>query len=680
MVRIIRPYDYLLDANAGWRAGELRDTSVDSRWIELRRLTDTLPPLADPRGTFRGRGLPRGVAVWNNPNQPANPQIFIADPDKGHILWWRLCCGLLPIPSLGGRLAASPVVPPVDDCSAIANADTYTNPRRLSRPTGLTIRSNRDLIVVDAGSRRVLIFTLPGFALRQVLTFDSWQPIDAVALNRWLFILDANPTAPRVWKLDAQGRPHPYYPGAIPNSLTPQRIQVDGEGRAYIVGEQAGEQVISALDPYGMPSTDPVAEQVIERLPATPLSADDTGRVLLAMPGKCPRPPIVTDITVDASGYLLGTQLYVLHRPPETVFASVGVFATEPLDSGRMGNSWHRVVLELDIPDRTAVNLYSHTSDVPRADLSTAGLLEDPPRLGGWQAAPDNTDEWLIQSAPGRYLVLALVLKGTGEATPRVERLYLYQRRESSLRFLPAVFQEDEISRGLLDRLLSLFDTLYGEIEDQIEDFPLLLDVMGAPDEFLPWLASWFSLTLEPSWTSAQRRAILKEVVTLFAQRGTINGLRRLIQLHANLSDPHPRIIEHFRGTTAAADDELKRWLGTVPDAANHFTIVLPARAVDSEVKRTALRRLIDANKPAHTHYTLRPVFASGGMWLGGGRGRASALGIDTQIAGTRVWRLPDEAAEPQPLPELGMVLPDDAVPAARLGQAKLNRAQMRRK
>ena len=143
----------------------------------------------------------------------------------------------------------------------------------------------------------------------------------------------------------------------------------------------------------------------------------------------------------------------------------------------------------------------------------------------------------LVQSPPGRYLYLALALKGPGDRTPSVERIYVYAHRQSSLHFLPAVYQADETSRLVLDRLLSLTDTLFGEIESQIEDFSLFLDVVGAPADFLPWLASWFDLTLEQAWSEAQQRAFLKNIVELYRWRGTIRGLRLLLRLHANLKE-----------------------------------------------------------------------------------------------------------------------------------------------
>jgi phage tail-like protein len=388
-----------------------------------------------------------------------------------------------------------------------------------------------------------------------------------------------------------------------------------------------------------------------------------------------------TDLTLDEAGHLVVEAVaaagpYLHHRPPPATFKASGLFRVEPLDSERLGNPWHRVALELHVPERTGVRLFTFTSDVLRPDLSTDGLLDEPPQPGDWQVAPDNADEALIQSPPGRYLYLALALKGPGDRTPDVERIYVYAHRQSSLSFLPAVFQADETSRHLLDRVLSLTDTIFGEIESQVEDFALHLDTEGTPTDFLPWLASWFDLILEQSWSEAQRRAFLKEIVDLYRWRGTVRGLRRLLQLHADLSEPMPQIVEHFRGV---GQPMLETWLGSPPegDAPHHFSVLLPAYTIDTPDKRAVVERLIDGNKPAHTHFELRAV--KPGLRVGTATIRGSALGLDSVLGSHAPWQLPTDTEHEGAL-GVRTLLPAAPMPrsvAVRLGHTRLGAPQL---
>lgn len=675
MTRLIRPYDLILDAASGWQALEKLGTSTENGRIELQTQQRLRPPLADANGTFGGHTLPRGVAIWGD-------EIFIADTTHHRILHWRPCCGpVRPLSTIGGL---------------------GDGPRQLDTPLGLTISRRDDLVVVDGENRRLLLFTLPGLALRRTIgPFSTpsaegaeepvvWRPVDAACgPDGTLYVLDANGW---LWRCDGQGRPLARYPRPLPDDGLPRRLLVDDEQRLYLVVDlNAEERTVWLLDRYAhlIQAIDELetvldaasGETLRQRLPASRLILDGE-RVLLAPADRrqCQRQPQPTDLRLDETGHLLlageTAGPYLLHRPPPATYEPNGVYRFQPLDSERVGNPWHRVVLELSIPERTGVRLFSATSDVPRPDLQVAAppavdLTAEPPRLGPWQAAPDNADEWLIQSQPGRYLYLALVLKGPGDRTPAIDRLYVYAERRSSLHYLPAVYQADETSRHLLDRLLSLFDTVFGEVESEIEDFLRYLDIDGAPADFLPWLASWFDLPLLQSWSEAQRRQILENVVTLYRWRGTVRGLRRLLQLHARLSEPMPQIVEHFRGTGTPS---LETWLGQSAsgDVPHHFTVLLPAYTIDTPEKRFLVERLIDANKPAHTHYTLRPLHP--GTRLGSDTIRGAALGLDSLLGNTPVWRLPTDT-ERESVLGVQTVLPAPPMPRAvpvRLGQTRL--------
>jgi len=662
MARVIRPFDFILDAASGWRLLQAENVSLADGPIQLQNQAKLFPPLNDVNGSLGGHTLPRGVALWGN-------ELFIADPIRHQILHWHPCCGpVKPLSTIGGL---------------------GSEPRQLDTPLGLALNQRDDLIVVDSGNRRLLLFTLPGLALRRIFgpferttffpsavepisleteiadpeTPDSpslWYPVDvAVGPHNNVYVADSQGF---IWQLDAQGRPNRYYRGRLPEGAVPQRLWADNQDRVYVQVED--REAVMQLDRYGRvvgeiasldaPLVDEPDATLRQQWPASRLSLQ-RDRVLLAFqtPEQNQLAPQPTDLILDENGYL---QLpdgsrgpYLLYRRPPAIFKTNGFYRMQPLDSGRAGNPWHRVVLDLDAPERTSVSLFSFTSDVPRPDVSTETLLEEPPQLGLWQAAPTNADEWLIQSPPGRYLYLTLILKGPGDRTPRVERLYVYQQRQSSLQYLPAAYQSDETSRHLLDRLLSLSDTLFGEIESNIEDFPLQLDIQGAPADFLPWLASWFDFSLLPIWNEDKRRRFLNEIVDLYRWRGTIRGLRRLLQLHADVADPLPQIVEHYRSAgmsldesrDRAASESLQHWFAQIPaaDIAHHFSIWLPAATLNTAEKRQQIEQLIDANKPAHALYSLHPVYPQ--VRLGSATIPGTALGVNSLLGSHAVWQLP---------------------------------------
>src|SRR5690606_18054665 len=89
---------------------------------------------------------------------------------------------------------------------------------------------------------------------------------------------------------------------------------------------------------------------------------------------------------------------------------------------------------------------------------------------------PGEIPEILVQSPPGRYLWLRLSWQGDGFETPRIQAIEIEAPRRSALRFLPPPFHDDALSRDFLDRYLSYFDTLYAEIEHEIDHFARYLD------------------------------------------------------------------------------------------------------------------------------------------------------------------------------------------------------------
>jgi phage tail-like protein len=475
--------------------------------------------------------------------------------------------------------------------------------------------------------------------------------------------------------------------GACCPTATPTGLSVDGRGRLRVAGPAALE-LLSLLTGATGPDPDGgltvrggAVSELLAEVSERPLDALAAYLASQPLPGPLCRSAVLPIIdrarsnvaddeallglvrfvlavaAVDGTGLLrvpaadlaaLRARITEALRPGPTVRAPApprrhapdGVLRIAPLDSGRLANPWHRVVLDLDVPTRTSVGLFAFTSDVPRMDVSASELVSNPGGVSPWQAAAPNAREWLVQSPPGQYLHLALVLKGPGDRSPVVERISVYASRSSSLRFLPAVYSEDETSRFTLDRLLSLTDTLLAEIESDIEDFPLRLDPGGAPPEILAWLAEWFDLTFERGWTEQQRRRILAEIVDLYRWRGTVRGLTRLLALHTHLQGPLPRVVEYYRAVDAPA---LAPWFGSRPDDGDaHFTVLLPAPAMNTDEKRRALERVIAAAAPAHTDFTLRTVLP--GVRLGSGAG--SAVGLDTLLGSPRAWRLPAESEQ----------------------------------
>jgi phage tail-like protein len=202
--------------------------------------------------------------------------------------------------------------------------------------------------------------------------------------------------------------------------------------------------------------------------------------------------------------------------------------------------------------------------------------------------------------------------------------------RSSSVRHLPATYRQDPESLRFLDRFLSYFDTVFAEVGATHREVAALLDPFAAPEgAALDWLGSWFDLDFLAEWSPALRRRMIAAAVQYAGERGTVRGLRRVLQWHTGLTDPLPQIIEHFRMPTEGP----MPFVGGAPlDAtpvAHTCTIVLPERVVPDEAARARLTRLVDEHIPGHVHYRLRLVPAGVAV------GRQSTVGVDTLLGGS---------------------------------------------
>jgi phage tail-like protein len=314
-------------------------------------------------------------------------------------------------------------------------------------------------------------------------------------------------------------------------------------------------------------------------------------------------------------------------QQPRARFAPVGEVVTPVFDSGELGTTWDKLLLDACLPADTALEIESRAGD-ERSDLvdgaaSPAGVSqviaqwsEEPaPQLRNtgpelpWlrreaaratrREAGSGTWELLLQNAHGRFLQLRLRLRSyNGTGTPRLRALRVWSPRFAyPQRFLPAVYREDRHGGAFLERWLANFESTLTHIEDKVATVQALFDARTAPTEALGWLGAWFELALDPAWDERRNRLFVQRAIDFFRWRGTVHGLRLGLELAFDpcfdaamfdgprATDDGPRrirIVEAYQtrtigalaaGDPAAAGSEgprvLQRQLFWTPDEGN---------------------------------------------------------------------------------------------------------------
>lgn len=343
-----------------------------------------------------------------------------------------------------------------------------------------------------------------------------------------------------------------------------------------------------------------------------------------------------------------------------------GEFLTKTLDSGIQSCIWDRVQLQASVPQGTVVEVATQTADTDiwrngaafQGDCSPYGT----PGQGCSLSLSGDNPDCLVQSKPGRYMRLQLLLKTNGVVSPTLHSLQISYPRSSYLQYLPAVYQEDDQSRIFLDRFLRIFQTTFDGMDQTLDDLWTRFDPMSVPNSWFNWLASWIAFPLNPFWSDNQRRSALKQAGQIYPLRGTPPGVQQLIKQYSGVD---ARLIEHFRlrqliilpdkpddgtalglGTRLWSRDYYRRLQVGVysrvgyfdltgepePDmeplawGANEFTVFFDCDPYQVNSTTQSVSQVVEREKPAYTKANYSPVFPR--MRIG----VQATLGVDTRV------------------------------------------------
>ncbi len=471
---------WLLGLRAGWHAAQTSGVRTDDS-LRLQTLPGTPKPLTDADGTLGGLVLPAGIAVDDE------DRVYVVDAGTGLIKRFDPCTAQFEtLPCVGGL---------------------GDQPRQISDPHGLAISCAGDLYVADSGNRRVQIFALKGFALRaiwgplRVVRDDdgihvrsakrpllppsadcpptlgdypagTWQPYDVAITgdNRALVSDYANGL---IHVFDRRGRWKAAWNGESPEGVAldqPTRLALDAAGRLYVL--QTNQSYVVVLDSDGAYLGTVEQPQELEgRFCPVSIAIDADGNLCLGdqfsrrlyvyyaverrslalctCAGSVAA-PTCNALAFDLSGNPLvcdpsGKQIVCL--PAKAAYVASGSLLSEPLDSLRYQCQWHQVRLQGTIPQGARLVVETLTSEALKTTVEVAALPASRWDRIVTRGAVDGAWDCLVQSAPGRYLWLRLTLESDGAATPEIEWIEVRYPRASSLRFLPAVYQEDAHQR-----------------------------------------------------------------------------------------------------------------------------------------------------------------------------------------------------------------------------------------
>lgn len=205
--------------------------------------------------------------------------------------------------------------------------------------------------------------------------------------------------------------------------------------------------------------------------------------------------------------------------------------------------SWYRLQAEVrQLTQNAHLRLFVHTSndetDGPAVDPGNDDPFADPrwrPRSEG----PDqfsNVQDLYIGGEPSEFIWIGGLFSADGQSTPVVSQLRVDFDHDDYRQRLPEIYRGDAPCGDFLRRFLSLFESLFGELESSIEDLSQLFDPVAAPKEFLAWLAGWLALEMDEDWSEQQQRDAIASAFAAYSRRGTVEGLRQSLRIFADVN------------------------------------------------------------------------------------------------------------------------------------------------
>ena len=213
-----------------------------------------------------------------------------------------------------------------------------------------------------------------------------------------------------------------------------------------------------------------------------------------------------------------------------------------------------------------------------------------------------NKVDVLLHHLKGRYLWIALQVYKLESTDYVLESIEIEYPMQTFTHYLPEIYQQEG---GFLQAYIGIFQSLYLDIEQSIDELPKYLDIDQAPDSFLNYLASWVGIdNSEEIFSAKQLRAIIKRAEPINSAKGTKRALQELITLYTETS---PRIIEYFDWDERIGLDKDRRRLyeKLYGFNASWFAVIVNKSQSPHNLYYEKLRLLIERYKPAETQYHL---------------------------------------------------------------------------
>ena len=292
------------------------------------------------------------------------------------------------------------------------------------------------------------------------------------------------------------------------------------------------------------------------------------------------------------------------------------IYISKPFDSLQSGTVWHRLRLKIDLPSSASYTLKIYANDspeikLPRNEKAKDNVLDLNDYLSdstidigrkldifdsiGAKSYESPTDI-LLYGFKGRYLWICLEIVSYERVPVVIDSVKIEFPKVTFMDYLPEIYRKSETENSFLTRFLGIFQSIYVDLEDEIDFVALNFDPDRTTKDFLSWIASWLSVKDAAIWGEKRLRKLIKESVKIYKMKGTKRAISRIVEEYTGIE---PIIVEQFdvkeNMVYKKQKDVIENLFG---DNGYVFTVMVPGVHVKDNESYVELLKVINSVKP----------------------------------------------------------------------------------
>lgn len=198
-------------------------------------------------------------------------------------------------------------------------------------------------------------------------------------------------------------------------------------------------------------------------------------------------------------------------------------------------------------------------------------------------------DDFLLYGFKGRYLYICFAARGDGRVT--LSNIKMDRQGDNFMQTFPMIYREEN---SFFHRFMSVFSSIYNDMEVEIDSLPKILDIDTCAPELLPIYAGWMGIDVgEGFLEESVLRALVKEANRLNRMKGTKWCLERISEI---ILGERGIVVERNIPTDTLTMEQLKDIDKLYGESLFDVTILISK--IMSEVQKAQLQYILDQFLP----------------------------------------------------------------------------------